>query len=179
MRRFLIVLMSLAPITSLIGGPPYGDPLTAFRNDLHSLEVDFQQMKERLANQDAAIESLQDDISSCKNKENREAMMQMEALDTELQTIKTYLNQLADEIETNRKKNLELGTQLSTIQGALGHVMEALGIDTPSSGTYVVKPGDSLGGIAQKNKTTIGALKKANPQLKGDKIIVGQKLNLP
>lgn len=43
---------------------------------------------------------------------------------------------------------------------------------------YVVQKGDTLGGIALKNKTTVANLKKAN-NLKSDVIRVGQKLVIP
>jgi LysM repeat protein len=47
-----------------------------------------------------------------------------------------------------------------------------------STGDYVVKSGDSLSLIAQRNGTTVKALKETN-NLKNDKIVVGQKLVLP
>lgn len=47
-----------------------------------------------------------------------------------------------------------------------------------STGDYAVKAGDSLSLIAQRNGTTVKALKEAN-NLKNDKIFAGQKLVLP
>ncbi len=44
--------------------------------------------------------------------------------------------------------------------------------------TYVIKPGDTLSGIAKKNHTTVAAIKKLN-HLKSDKIIAGHTLKLP
>ena len=44
---------------------------------------------------------------------------------------------------------------------------------------YVVKSGDSLSKIASKHGVKIAALRAANPKLKGDKIMVGQKLAIP
>lgn len=44
---------------------------------------------------------------------------------------------------------------------------------------YVVKSGDTFGGIAQRNRTTVKALKAANPGIDYDKIRVGQKINIP
>ena len=41
---------------------------------------------------------------------------------------------------------------------------------------YTVKQGETLGGIANRNKTTIDAILKKNKGLKADKIAVGQKL---
>jgi LysM repeat protein len=42
---------------------------------------------------------------------------------------------------------------------------------------YTVKKGDTLSGIAQKNKTTVSKIKKLN-QLKSDNIQIGQKLRV-
>lgn len=47
-----------------------------------------------------------------------------------------------------------------------------------AAGTYVVQPGDSLSRIASRNKVSLSALRQAN-DLKGDRIMAGQKLKLP
>ena len=49
----------------------------------------------------------------------------------------------------------------------------------PKPTTYNVKNGDSLERIAKNNGTTVDALRKENPNLKGDLIRPGQKLNIP
>ncbi len=51
---------------------------------------------------------------------------------------------------------------------------------TPSShtGSYTVKPGDSLWRISRNNGTTVGAIKAAN-NMGSDSIKVGQKLRIP
>jgi len=174
------VLFSLIPL--LLQGAPYQDPrdqISIIRNDLKNLEVEFQQLKEHVSNQDASLETVQTDVTAVtKSKKDRSIETKLDSILSELKSIKSHANKLADEIETNRKKNLQLEADFSNLQGALNSVMEALGIDRSSGKFYTVKPGDSLGGIAQKNKTTIQALKKAN-RLKGDTIIVGQKLKLP
>ena len=43
---------------------------------------------------------------------------------------------------------------------------------------YTVKPGETLGGIANRNNTTVDAILKKNPGLKADKIQAGQKINI-
>lgn len=43
---------------------------------------------------------------------------------------------------------------------------------------YVVKDGETLGGIANRNKTTVANILKKNPGLKADKIKVGQKIKI-
>ena len=46
--------------------------------------------------------------------------------------------------------------------------------------TIVVRAGDNLTRVAQKNGTTLGSLKLANPQIKNpNHILVGQVINLP
>jgi cytoskeletal protein RodZ len=47
-----------------------------------------------------------------------------------------------------------------------------------SSGTYVVKDGDTLWTIASKNHSTVEAIQKAN-NLKGEDLQIGQKLIIP
>jgi LysM repeat protein len=45
--------------------------------------------------------------------------------------------------------------------------------------TYTVKAGESLGGIARKQGTTVADLRSLNPDLKNDTVRVGQELILP
>jgi len=49
---------------------------------------------------------------------------------------------------------------------------------TGSGNVYVVKKGDALSMIAKRHNTTTAALRQAN-NLKGDKILIGQKLAIP
>ena len=44
---------------------------------------------------------------------------------------------------------------------------------------YVVKSGDSLSKIASKHGVKLSELRAANPKVKGDKIMIGQKLAIP
>lgn len=50
--------------------------------------------------------------------------------------------------------------------------------NTPATGVYVVKAGDTLERIAKTHGTTVKAIRAAN-QLKTDRINVGKKLKLP
>lgn len=50
--------------------------------------------------------------------------------------------------------------------------------ETDAANTYEVKSGDTLGGIARRHGTTVGALRAAN-NLSGDGLRVGQKLVIP
>lgn len=46
--------------------------------------------------------------------------------------------------------------------------------------TYTIKKGDTVSKIAKNYKTTVAAIKKANPNIKNiDKIYVGQKILIP
>ena len=45
--------------------------------------------------------------------------------------------------------------------------------------TYVIKPGDTLDGIARENGTTVAALRKANPDVEPRRLIPGRTLRIP
>ncbi len=63
------------------------------------------------------------------------------------------------------------------IAAALGLVAVATAA-APGWGTYVVRSGDTLWGLAHSHHTTVAALEKEN-HLRGDTIYVGQRLEIP
>ncbi|NTU76866.1 MAG: LysM peptidoglycan-binding domain-containing protein [Alphaproteobacteria bacterium] len=52
-------------------------------------------------------------------------------------------------------------------------------VSAEGGSTYVVHSGDSISKIASRHGVKIAALRAANPKLKGDKILIGQKLVIP
>lgn len=48
-----------------------------------------------------------------------------------------------------------------------------------SARTYTIRRGDTFSGIAQRNGTTVSALRKANPGIAPSRLIPGKKLKLP
>jgi LysM repeat protein len=76
---------------------------------------------------------------------------------------------------------LRLGQQLSVPAKAAASTSSsaaAFGAPAEVANTYEVKSGDTLGSIARRQGTTIGALRAAN-NLSGDMLRVGQKLVIP
>lgn len=62
----------------------------------------------------------------------------------------------------------------------LGSTSAAKAAPVAASGnTYTVVSGDALSIVARKLHTTTSALRAANPQLSGDNLRIGQKLNVP
>jgi murein DD-endopeptidase MepM/ murein hydrolase activator NlpD len=85
-------------------------------------------------------------------------------------------------------QELDLGTPpaifLPAIQPVAGEAAPAppqakiASASTPAK--YVVKPGDTLGGIAAKNGTTVAEILEANPEIKNpNSIAAGQQIDLP
>jgi N-acetylmuramoyl-L-alanine amidase len=68
-----------------------------------------------------------------------------------------------------------------SIQGSLIQVGEKIVTQAPpvQKPQYTVISGDTLSEIAVKEKTTVESLKALNPQIQGDVIHVGDKLNVP
>lgn len=48
-----------------------------------------------------------------------------------------------------------------------------------SFNTYIAKPGDTQFGVAKSRGLTVKELRFANPSLRGDSLLVGQRLNIP
>lgn len=49
----------------------------------------------------------------------------------------------------------------------------------PETTTYIIQPGDTLSKISKRYNLTIASIKRANPQIKGDTVRLGMKLQLP
>ncbi|NJD09795.1 MAG: LysM peptidoglycan-binding domain-containing protein, partial [Gemmatimonadetes bacterium] len=52
-------------------------------------------------------------------------------------------------------------------------------VGSATTRTYTIRRGDTFGGIAERNGTTVSALRKANPGVRPDRLIPGRKLKLP
>lgn len=121
---------------------------------------------------------------------------------TDLRGLKTQANDSVVAIGQHKQKISELEVMLQAqnqhmqnLEGALHNIMELIQakdasrnvITNPSMATlsqsdlktYIVQPGDSLEKIAKAQHITVQGLREANPQISGDKIIVGQTLKLP
>ena len=95
----------------------------------------------------------------------------------------TTLRRYNPKLKTAAQDPIRSGTEL--LIPALSTVKAARDVPDPSierygvavDNVYVVKKGDTLGKIAERNNTTVAALKRAN-HLKGDVLQIGQKLRI-
>lgn len=151
--------------------------ITLLRNDLRNQEIEVKKVQEKTQSTDQILASLEEEIATVL-KEVKQQSKGPKALQQEINAIKK--NIAKNEAKTLRlEKSLEKnGTDLETIESALSTMMDALGIKDEALKIYTVKPGDSLGEIAMKHRTSVSHIKKVN-HLKSDKIIVGQKLKMP
>ena len=83
------------------------------------------------------------------------------------------VDELAAANQLAKSATLRLGQQIVVPAKASSPAPE-----TDAANTYEVKSGDTLGGIARRHGTTVGALRAAN-NLSGDGLRVGQKLVIP
>lgn len=114
----------------------------------------------------------------------------------DLKTLKDHLTQTVNVVEQTSQKLAKFENAMETQNQNLAHLETALsammegfqvkhtavataGKDEGSSKAYLVKAGDSLGKIAQDHKISLKVIRELNPQLKNDKIIPGQRLQIP
>lgn len=123
----------------------------------------------------------------------------------DVRQIKTQANDSIAALGSYKQKISELetvikaqGEHMQNLENALHSMMEAWqakeaafdmakdmakGADLKSQSqkmqSYKVQPGDNLEKIARSQKVSVQALRDANPELMGDRIIVGQTLKIP
>ncbi|MCB1148537.1 MAG: LysM peptidoglycan-binding domain-containing protein [Chlamydiia bacterium] len=167
---------------------PQENPLEGVQQEILSLksyvrahEVELNKLRDGLNNQNEVLDSFQDSLlkekksakPSVSEDELRSIERKVGKIGEHLDKVTEQLNELAARLATEEQKNAQVGKSLTVI-------LDALGISQPqeSDKVYVVKPGDSLGEIALKHKTSVSNLKKIN-NLNNDRIIVGQKIKVP
>ena len=101
---------------------------------------------------------------------------------TSIEQFEQRISRLEKTIEVQNRNIANLQSALTSIASAFDvkeSVPSASGSDSSSgSKKYRIKPGDSLEKIARNNGTTIKAIKELN-RMSGDKIVVGQSIELP
>lgn len=140
-----------------------------------------QGAKEQLKNSSTSLEAKLGDLD-----------LAIKSLTADLRQIKNHSNESSSALSQYKQRILDLEktvaaqTQnIDNLQSALKALMDAMQVkdglkdtSTASSKIYRVKSGDSLEKIAQANQTTVKAIKDLNG-MTNDRIIVGQKLQLP
>jgi LysM repeat protein len=184
------------------------DSVYDLRNDISNYETQLHTLQAKSESLDEAVESLRQQVIESRktNKESlKGSTASLESkivnLESDARLLKASLNETITAVTLNDAKikqlerSIELISQnIVNLEAATKAILTAIGKESPAEkksvapsssaaksnvpNGYTVKEGDSLGSIAQANKTTIKALKERN-QLKSDKIVVGQVLVIP
>lgn len=85
--------------------------------------------------------------------------------------------QLPGQVDVSKARHVPVATPKASAPKTTAPKAAAAAFSGPAT-TYVVKSGDSLSVIAHKHGVKASAVREAN-NLKGDKIVVGQKLKIP
>ncbi len=162
------------------------DTLDALRHDINNHEAEIRMFEEKFKNQEDILDSLRRQTTAAVQavKESSKIAGQETLAQGLSNDFKSYAKDSTQALSEYKarlielEKNVELQNHnIENLQAAMNSILEAMQV-TDSAKFYQVKPGDSLGEIAKKNKTTIKKLKELN-NLTSDQIIVGQKLKLP
>lgn len=166
MRRFLL-LMSIPMVL-------VGDPL---RMMVDNHEEELRAFEERLVNQETIMDSLRNMVQESGSQQKNQVNISISAQERQLKS-------LQDRIIELEKKTQAQAHQINLLQDALKTFIDSFStsstpsVELSSAKTYVVKNGDSLGKIARAHRTTTQTLRQMN-NLSSDKIIIGQKLQVP
>jgi LysM repeat protein len=159
-------------------------------------------IKEKLASFETVLDSTHDEMAkliaqakSAVKKSSGTVETRVQAIEknsekivSDLKTFKKQTNDLSKllgELQTSLKEKEELlslqAEQMKELEQAmrlLAQALQAKSTATTTSGTYQVKPGDTLDKIAKELNTTVASIKAEN-NLQKDIIHPGQKLKIP
>ncbi len=131
------------------------------KHSIHATEIELHLLEEKLENQAASkTDYLEEEITTLEKK--------IRTLEKTQDKAYSYANQ----IQALDRKVEDMGQ----IKTALASVSKYIEAKKPS--LYQVKSGDSLSKIAKAYGTSVETLKVIN-RLEGDKILIGQLLQLP
>lgn len=177
--------------------------LESVRHEVNNHEAELRMLEERINNQEQTLSSLRQQLIDALqvNKDlvkgsttTMEGKLQaldtlMKAIQQDLSQLKTHANEISAALNKNQQKIQELertaqqqGQNTDNLHTAVQALTDALQLKecptTSSQKGYRVKSGDSLQKIAKAHGTTTRALKELN-QLKNDRILIGQTLQIP
>jgi len=149
-----------------------------------SIELMEEKLRRAFSKQDPKTQELATELALLQKRLSSLESFQQKAMQ-DIQRLATHSNQTADKISgqqlqlarmedliVQHSKRLEdiqqLKVTLKSISQAIAKPQHA----------YTVKPGDTLDKIAKEHSTTVDALKKSN-RIEGDRIRVGEQLQLP
>ncbi len=166
------------------------DNVEMMRHEMGNHETELRVFENKLQNMEDAVEELRrlfdDTINGHKSKDALET--KIVGQESVLKKLQTHANQSLTTLEGYHAKiaalqnNVEARNKdLDNLKTAVKSLINAIGAgdEMPEAGTvYEVRPGDSLGVIAQKKNISVREIKALNG-LKNDTIFVGQKLKMP
>lgn len=170
------------------------------RHDIHSFETELHILDGKIKYQESTLENLKQQtldkveikletlskqIAALEKRElaceksTEKALLAMEKIGGHASEEATALAQYKErlrELEKSLLSQEKRFEEISKLKGTLDVIAKSM--DAKSDSTYKVKSGDSLEKIAKLHGVNIDALKRAN-NLRGDRIIAGQELQIP
>ena len=170
---------------------PMDVAISDLREEVNNHDFELDQQKVQITYLENLLDDIHDslrDLSSKKPEANKIARIEenLNALKKDVKAFQKYAEEVTATLSADKKQmqkqaqDIERqGKEIALFRKELKQLFSAFDIDVEENETvYQVKPGDSLGKIAIKHKTTVKKIKELN-QLKRDQIIVGQKLKIP
>lgn len=201
MRLLFSILFLMSP---LLGAPHESLFLQEMRLELqelaqknHAYKVDIDLLHEKIENLHAALSNLKEEA---KNQEGSDSAIAKEMgsqvekrvaavekiqknFSADLKLLKELLNSSTMELgECSRKvQNIEkeLSNDIRSLKSTLQTIVTCLEGEKNPGKVYLIQGGDTLEKIAQKHGVSVKALKSLNNLTSENKIIAGQKLQIP
>jgi LysM repeat protein len=175
--------------------------ISGLRHQVTNQETELRIFEEKINNQEIIIDSLRDQLTNA-TQANKELLKvnqadiegkigpldnNLKGLVSDTRQIKTHANDLTVALNDTKQRLNELekmiqaqNQHMASLENALKSMMTVLqaGDSSATAKTYKIQPGDTLEKIAQRNATTIKAIKELNG-FTNDKIVVGQTIKLP
>ena len=154
------------------------------KHDLNTYEIEHHILEGQLIDQQQSMEALKQQITSFKQENFASFSDDLQKIEKNVARLSKQQEKAIGDIRQLSSHANDTTTALSQYKAKIAQLEKSISLEKEqlkeiTKKVYVVQVGDSLEKIARNHNISLEELKKYNPQLASDLIVVDQEIHLP